>query len=101
MLKQPHCDRGIPAALKAIESPLAQANGVDLEIDARHLGCPLPLLKAKQGLRNLAVGQLMRVLATDSGSLQDFVSFTQLTGQLLEGFWVQDACYYFVIRKQV
>lgn len=93
-------ESGIPAALKALESPSAAIYAVNLEVDARQLACPLPLLKAKQGLRNIAVGEVVRVLATDAGSLKDFVSFTQLTGQLLEGFCVQDDCYCFVIRKQ-
>jgi len=91
---------GIPAALKVVESALALSCRVNAEVDARHLACPLPLLKAKQGLRNLAVGELIRVLATDAGSLKDFVSFTHLTGQLLEGFCRQDDYYCFLIRKQ-
>ena len=73
---------------------------VDSEVDARQLACPLPLLKAKQGLRNLKHGELLRVLTTDSGSLKDFVSFAQLTGQVIERFYVQDSFYCFVIRKQ-
>lgn len=90
----------IPDALKVVESAFARDCDVNLEIDARHLTCPLPLLKAKQGLRNLVVGELLRVLATDAGALKDFVSFAQLTGQLLEGFFQQDGCYCFLIRKQ-
>lgn len=90
----------IPAALKVVESAFALNCTVNAEVDARQLACPLPLLKAKQGLRNLAVGELIRVLATDAGSLKDFVSFAQLTGQLLEGFCRQDDYYCFLIRKQ-
>ena len=90
----------IPTALKGVESTLARDCDVSLEVDARDLRCPLPLLKAKQGLRNLAVGDLLRVLATDAGALKDFVSFANLTGHLLEGFSQQDDCYCFLIRKQ-
>lgn len=92
---------GIPDALKVVESASALSCVVQAEVDARHLLCPLPLLKAKQGLRNLAADELIRVLATDAGALKDFVSFTQLTGQLLEGFFQQDDYYCFLIRKQV
>lgn len=91
---------GIPPALVAVDSPSALTCTVASEVDARHLACPLPLLKAKQGLRNINEGERLRVLTTDAGSLKDFVSFAQLTGQVIERFYVQDACYCFVIRKQ-
>lgn len=99
-MKHPVQSGSIPAELQAVESTSALTNAVNLEVDARQLACPLPLLKAKQALRNLAVGERVRVLATDAGSLKDFVSFAQLTGQILEGFCVQDECYCFVIHKQ-
>lgn len=90
----------VPAELRGIESALAVQCAVGLEVDARNLACPLPLLKAKQGLRTLAVDELIRVLATDAGSLKDFVSFAQLTGQELAGFYQADGYYCFVIRKR-
>ena len=91
---------GLPAMLSEVESRSALTIAVTLNVDARQLACPLPLLKARQALRNLATGELVRVLATDAGSLKDFVSFSQLTGQLLESFCTQDDYYCFVIRKQ-
>ncbi|GGY66049.1 hypothetical protein GCM10011613_07440 [Cellvibrio zantedeschiae] len=93
-------EAGIPAALKVVESAAALNCPVNLEVDARQLACPLPLLKAKQGLRALAVGELLRVWSTDAGSLKDFVSFAHITGQVLEGFYGQDGYYCFLIRKQ-
>ncbi len=93
-------DSGIPPALVAVGSASALICAVDMEVDARQLACPLPLLKAKQGLRNLNHGELLRVLATDAGSLKDFVSFAHLTGQVIEHFYAQDSGYCFVIRKQ-
>ncbi len=91
---------GIPPALAAVASPSALTCAVNIEVDARELACPLPLLKAKQGLRNLCTDELVRVLATDAGSLKDFVSFADLTGQVIEHFYAQAGCYWFVIRKQ-
>ena len=93
-------DAGIPDALKVVESAMTLSCPVSVEVDARQLACPLPLLKAKQGLRNMASGELIRVLSTDAGSLKDFVSFAHLTGQVLEGFYQQDNYYCFLIRKQ-
>jgi tRNA 2-thiouridine synthesizing protein A len=51
----------------------------DLVIDARKLACPLPLLKAKQGLHQLSSGQCLMIVATDKGSVRDFHSFAQLS----------------------
>ncbi|HWV16733.1 MAG TPA: sulfurtransferase TusA family protein [Cellvibrio sp.] len=70
------------------------------EVDARGLACPLPLLKAKQALRNLAANEVIRVISTDAGSLRDFVSFADITGQIIDGFYSREQVYYFLIRKQ-
>ena len=52
---------------------------IDLSIDARELSCPMPLLKAKQGLKSLNEGQVLELLATDPGSWRDFHSFIELS----------------------
>lgn len=53
---------------------------IDVELDARGLNCPLPILKAKKSLANMTSGQLLRVFATDAGSLRDFQAFAKQTG---------------------
>ena len=53
------------------------------EIDTRGLNCPLPILKAKKALSDMASGQLLKVVATDSGSLRDFQAFARQTGNEL------------------
>lgn len=64
--------------------PINQSPAQDItEVDARGMACPLPLLKAKQALRNLNSGQQLRVLATDRGSLRDIKTFAELSGHLL------------------
>jgi tRNA 2-thiouridine synthesizing protein A len=90
----------IPDLLLGLMTADAGDQLVAAEVDARGLMCPMPLLKAKQALRPLAAGDLLRVWATDSGSLKDFVAFAQLTGQLLEGFDLRDGAYCYLIRKQ-
>jgi tRNA 2-thiouridine synthesizing protein A len=90
----------IPAALIAVIDEAIVSRPVNAELDARGLLCPLPLLKAKQALRELNLGELLRVVATDQASLRDFVSFAQITQQLIEGFFTRDQLYYFLIRKQ-
>ena len=58
---------------------------IDRELDARGLNCPLPILKAKKALSDMASGQTLRVVATDPGSVRDFQAFAKQTGnELLE-----------------
>ena len=58
---------------------------IDKEVDARGLNCPLPILKAKKALTGMQSGQILRVLATDAGSVRDFQAFAKQTGnELLE-----------------
>ena len=53
---------------------------IDKEIDARGLNCPLPLMKAKKAMAELQIGQVLRVVATDSGSMRDFMTFAKQSG---------------------
>lgn len=53
------------------------------EIDTRGLNCPLPILKAKKALAAMGSGQLLKVVATDTGSLKDFQAFAKQTGNEL------------------
>ena len=53
------------------------------EIDTRGLNCPLPILKAKKALTDMHAGQLLKVVATDAGSVRDFQAFAKQTGNEL------------------
>ena len=53
---------------------------VHQELDTRGLNCPLPILKAKKALNELASGQLLKVVSTDAGSVRDFQAFARQTG---------------------
>ena len=56
---------------------------IDKEIDTRGLNCPLPNLKAKKALTEMHTGELLKVVATDSGSVRDFQAFAKQTGNEL------------------
>ncbi|MEN9537855.1 MAG: hypothetical protein RLZZ126_90 [Pseudomonadota bacterium] len=56
---------------------------VNVELDARGLNCPLPILKAKKALSAMESGQVLRVVATDAGSVRDFQAFAKQTGNEL------------------
>jgi tRNA 2-thiouridine synthesizing protein A len=55
----------------------------DKILDARNLTCPLPILKAKKALGEVAVGGTLEVLATDPGAVEDFRAFCKSTGNTL------------------
>jgi TusA-related sulfurtransferase len=57
--------------------------GFDKEIDTRGLSCPLPILRAKKALAELTSGQILKVVATDPGSMRDFRAFARQSGNEL------------------
>mgnify|MGYP000119658770 CR=1 FL=1 len=75
------------------------ATKADCEIDARNLNCPLPILKAKKGMRDLQPGQVMHIIATDSGSANDFPLFCKQSGNELVETSEANGEYHFYIRK--
>ena len=70
------------------------------EIDTRGLNCPLPILKAKKALADMESGQLLKVVATDSGSLRDFQAFAKQTGNELVEQQTVGAEYIHVLRRR-
>ena len=56
---------------------------IDQELDTRGLNCPLPILKAKKALADMASGEILKVISTDSGSTRDFKAFAKQTGNEL------------------
>jgi tRNA 2-thiouridine synthesizing protein A len=71
----------------------------DLELDTKGLRCPMPLLKAKQALRELAPTAVLRVLATDAGSVRDFAAYANISGIELLGHEARDGVYCYLLRK--
>jgi tRNA 2-thiouridine synthesizing protein A len=70
------------------------------ELDTRGLNCPLPILKAKKALAELATGQVLKVVATDPGSVRDFQAFARQTGnELVEQSTVGDEFIHFLRRR--
>ena len=53
------------------------------ELDTRGLNCPLPILKAKKALTEMLSGEVLKVVATDPGSVRDFQAFARQTGNEL------------------
>ncbi len=70
------------------------------DLDARGLNCPLPILKTKKALADMTTGQILRVQATDPGSVRDFQAFAKQTGNdLVEQSEENDVFTFFMQRK--
>lgn len=72
----------------------------DSELDARGLNCPLPILRAKKALNELNAGQVLRILATDPGSVKDFQAFAKQTGNELVESSEANGEYMFLLKKK-
>ena len=73
---------------------------VHKELDTRGLNCPLPILKAKKALNELASGQLLKVVSTDAGSVRDFQAFARQTGNDLVEQQTLGADFIHVLRRR-
>ncbi|MFO1196382.1 MAG: sulfurtransferase TusA family protein [Burkholderiaceae bacterium] len=72
----------------------------DLEVDARGLNCPLPILRAKKALATLSSGQVLKVVATDPGSERDFNAFAKQTGNELLGTGNEGGVWSFWLKRR-
>ena len=72
----------------------------DIELDARQLACPLPILRAKKSLSQMTSGQVLRIVATDSGSPNDFEEFCRQTGNTLLSSTGQGGEFVFLVRRR-
>ena len=69
-------------------------------LDTTGLTCPMPLLKAKQALNALAPAALLRVYATDPGSVRDFEVFSRQSGHELLESKEQDGVFNYLLKKK-
>ena len=70
------------------------------ELDARGLNCPLPILKTKKSLNELTSGQVLKVVATDPGSIKDMQAFATQTGNPLLSTTDENKTYVFYLKKK-
>ncbi len=71
----------------------------DQELDARGLNCPLPILRAKKTLNTMSGGQILKIMATDPGSVKDFEAFAKQTGNELLDSLELDGEFHFMLKK--
>jgi tRNA 2-thiouridine synthesizing protein A len=73
---------------------------VNKELDVKGLNCPLPILRAKKALADMESGQVLRITATDPGSVKDFAAFCRQTGNPLLSSAETPTEFTFVIAKR-
>lgn len=69
------------------------------ELDARGLNCPLPILRTKKAINGLASGEVLKVIATDPGSVKDMEAFCKQTGNEMVSTAEAGGEYTFFIKK--
>ncbi|MEK7820570.1 MAG: sulfurtransferase TusA family protein [Pseudomonadota bacterium] len=69
-------------------------------LDARGLNCPLPILKTKKAIKEVPVGETLKVISTDPGSVKDMDAFCRTTGNDLMESNQDGGTYTFLIRRK-
>jgi tRNA 2-thiouridine synthesizing protein A len=72
----------------------------DKEVDASGLNCPLPILRCKKGLSEIASAKVLKIIATDPGAVKDFKAFCAQTGHELLQLDEANNAYIFYIKKR-
>ncbi len=72
----------------------------DNELDARGLNCPLPILRTKKALAEIAAGQVLKITATDPGAVKDMAAFAKQTGNELLSSAEAGGEYVFFMKKK-
>ena len=72
----------------------------DSELDCRRLNCPLPILKTKKAVDGLSRGKVLKMLATDPGSVNDVQSRSKRTENALLNHSEDGGVYSFLIKKK-
>ncbi|MCL4474943.1 MAG: sulfurtransferase TusA family protein [Nitrospirae bacterium] len=73
---------------------------VDKTLDAKGLYCPMPVLKTKKALDEMAAGQILEVIASDPASKSDIPAFLERVGHSLIEASEQKSVFSFLIRKE-
>ncbi len=72
----------------------------DKLLDAKGLNCPLPILRTKKAMNEMASGEVLKVLTTDPGSVKDFQAFAKQTGHLLLDHGEEAGALVFFLEKK-
>jgi tRNA 2-thiouridine synthesizing protein A len=71
----------------------------DQTLDCSGLACPMPIIKTKKAVDGLQIGQVLKMIATDPGSVSDIDAWTQKTGHELVGSEQSGESFIFYIKR--
>jgi len=69
-------------------------------LDVKGLNCPLPILRTKKAIKDIAVDSVLEVHATDPGSVKDMEAFCKQTGNELMSTAEAGGVYKFQIKRK-
>ena len=72
---------------------------MEMELDTKGMNCPLPILKAKKAINQLEAGDILRIVATDPGSVEDFAVFCRTGGHELVESTEANGIFTYQIKK--
>ena len=72
----------------------------DMTLDTKGLACPLPILKTKKALNDMTTGQVLKIMATDPGSVKDMAAFSRQTGNPLLASTEEKSAFVFLMQKK-
>lgn len=72
----------------------------DTELNCEELYCPLPMLKTKKAINGMSSGQLLKMTATDSGTIKGIDSWTMRTENKLVSHAASGGVHTFIIKKK-
>ena len=71
----------------------------DAQIDCTGLFCPMPIVKTREAIRQMGVGQLLEMSSDDPASEADMKTWAQITGHELVRIARAGAVFRFLVRK--
>ncbi len=77
----------------------AETLTADKVLDCSGLLCPMPILKTSRAIKDVEVGQVLQVIATDPGAPADMEAWSRQTGHELLASEQQDGKFVFFIRR--
>lgn len=79
----------------------AASYAIALQLDARGLSCPMPIIRARKAMDSVAIGDVLEILATDKGAPADFRSWCLQTDQKFLDVVQEDGYFRLLIKKVV
>lgn len=79
---------------------VTESTRIDLELDCRGLTCPLPMVEINRHITRLAIGGVLRAVASDPSTFADIPAWTTATGNRLVSATETDEGFVYVIERR-